>query len=162
MLSTMPELSPRSPRTMLLLGFAFVLLLGAGSGLAWLLARQGIRRPIRILLVTPQATADSGLEAAQGRAIGALVQDHLEHYGGFAVTSVTELPTDLASLRGQARTLLILTEPRRRGDDLDLSYRYVWGEHLAKGAPVPWVSHKAEALPPLRPSMPFSRPSRGR
>ena len=148
MLSAMPEPISRSPRTALRLGLAFLLLLGGGIGVAWLLARQGIRGPLRILLISPQAEAPSRSEAAQGRAIGALVQDHLEYFGGFAITSVTEVPADLESFRGQSRTLLILAEPRRQGDDLDLSYRFVWGNQLAKGAPAPWVSHKAEALPP--------------
>ena len=120
MLSAMPEPISRSPRTILLLGLAFLLLLGGGIGVAWLLARQGILGPLRILLISPQAEASSGLEAAQGRAIGALVQDHLEHYGRFAITTVTEVPTDLELFRGQSRTLLILTEPRRQGDDLPL------------------------------------------
>jgi tetratricopeptide (TPR) repeat protein len=150
MLSAMPEAISRSPRTVLLLGLAFLLLLGGGIGVAWLLARQGILGPLRILLISPQAEASSGLEAAQGRAIAALIQDHLEHFGRFAITTVTEAPTDLEPFRGQSRTLLILTEPRRQGDELDLSYRFVWGKQLSKGAPAPWVAHKAKALPPAQ------------
>jgi hypothetical protein len=147
----MPEPVSRSPRPALLLGLAFLLLLGGGIGVAWLLARQGLRAPLRILLITPRGDgASSGLEPAQGRAIGALIQDHLEHFGYFAVTSVTEVPADLEPFRGQPRTLLILAEPRRQGDDLDLSYRFVWGKQLFKGAPAPWSSHKAAPLPPSR------------
>lgn len=41
----MAKLTSRSPRSNLLLGIAFALLLVAGSGLAWLLALQGVRSP---------------------------------------------------------------------------------------------------------------------
>jgi tetratricopeptide (TPR) repeat protein len=58
------------------------------------------------------------------------------------------VPTDLEPFCGQSRTLLILIEPRRQGDDLDLSYRFVWGKQLSKGVSAPWVSRKAKALPP--------------
>ncbi|GLH73140.1 hypothetical protein GETHLI_16420 [Geothrix limicola] len=146
----MLDLRSRSPRTALFLGIAFLVLLGGGSAMAWLLAGQGVRAPLRILLVTPPAAPASGLEAAQGRALGALIQDHLEHLGGFAVTSVTELPADLGPLIGQARTLMVQTEPSRQGEDLALSYRFAWGKQLAKGSPVPWVRHEAEPLPPSR------------
>jgi hypothetical protein len=144
----MALLRTRSPRITLFLGLAFLVLLGGGGGLAWLLARQGIRAPLRILLITTTPLPASGLEGAQGRALGALIQDHLEHHGGFAVTAVTDLPTDLTPFCGQVRTLLIQPEPRRHGDDLDLSYRFVWGRQLIKGSPVPWVHRPAESLPP--------------
>ncbi|MBP1771343.1 MAG: hypothetical protein H6P99_506 [Holophagaceae bacterium] len=139
----MPKLPPiRSPRALLFLGLAFLLLLGGGSGLAWLLARQGVRAPLRVLLVTPAPEPDASLDGAQSRAIGALIQDHLELYGGCAVTSVTEMPTDLSPFRGQARTLLLQINPRRRGGDLELAFQYVWGKDLAKGVPAPWVVRK--------------------
>ncbi len=146
----MTKLMPRSPRSALLLGLAFLLLLGGGGSLAWLLARRGVRAPLRIVLITPPMAASEGLEAGQGRAIGAMIQDHLEHEGRFAITSVTEAPADLDLLLGQNRTLLVQAEPRRRGDDLDLSYRFAWGRQLAKGSPVPWAFHKAGALPPAQ------------
>jgi tetratricopeptide (TPR) repeat protein len=145
----MPKPVPRSPRSILFLGFAFILILAGGGAMAWLLARLGNRAPVRILLITPPPEASAELEVAHGRAIGALVQDHLEHFGGFSITSVTEMPADLEPFR-QPHTLLIQAEPRRRGDDLDLSYRFVWGSRIAKGSSPPWVSHKAEALPPIK------------
>ncbi len=147
---SMTKLMSTSPRSTLLMGLAFLLLLGGGGGLAWLLARQGVRAPLRIVLVTPPIEASEELEAGQGRAIGAMMQDHLEHEGRFAVTRVTQLPTDLDLFFGKSRTLLVQTEPRRRGDDLDLSYHFVWGRQLAKGSSVPWVFHRAEALPPAQ------------
>ena len=146
----MSKPTSRSLRSSLLLGLAFLVLLVAGSGVAWVLARKGIRAPLRILLIAPQADPASGLGAGQGRAIGALVQDHLELFGGYAVTSVTELPADLDSLRGRSKTLLILTQPRRQGDDLALSYRFAWGNQLTQGAPVPWSLHQAIPLPPTQ------------
>jgi len=144
----MPQAKPRSLRAILFLGLAFLVLLGGGSGLAWMLARQGVRAPLRILLITPPSQAEAGLDGAQGRALGALVQDHLELCGGAAVTSVTETPSDLEPFRGQARTLLLQLTPRRRGTDLELSYRYVWGKQLGKGTPAPWVERSLPAAPP--------------
>ena len=148
---------PRPSRTALLLGVAFLLLLVGGIGLAWMLARQGVRSPLRVVLVTTSAAATvPTLETGQGRAIGALVQEHLEYYGGFAVTSVTEVPADLELLRGQRHTLLLQLEPRRQGQNLELSYRYVWGRQLEKGKAPGWVVHPATAriehlpLPPGR------------
>jgi tetratricopeptide (TPR) repeat protein len=146
----MPMPIPKSSRPILFLGLAFLVLLGGGGALAWLLARQGIRGPLRIVLITLPAAPSSGLDTAQGRAIGALAQDHLEHHGGFAVTSLTDIPEDLEPFRGQMRTLVIQTEPRRQGDDLELSYRYVWGWQLAKGSPASWTFQKADALPPTQ------------
>ena len=103
---------------------AFLLLLAGGIGLAWMLARQGVRSPLKVVLVTSSAAATvPTLETGQGRAIGALVQEHLEYYGGCAVTSVTEVPADLELLRGQRHTLLVQLEPRRQGQHLELSYR---------------------------------------
>jgi hypothetical protein len=144
----MAALRPRSPRVTLFLGLAFLVLLGGGGGLAWLLARQGIRAPLRILLITTSPSAASGLEPAQGRALGAMIQDHLEYHGGFAVTAVTELPAELDPFCGQVRTLLVQPELSRQGSHLELSYRFVWGRHLVKGAPIPWVTHRAVPLPP--------------
>ena len=115
-----------------------------------MMAKQGIRAPLRVLLITPSLPAASGLEVAEGRAISALMQDLLEHQGGFAVTNVSTLPADLESFRNQARTLLVQPELRRQGDDLDLSYRFVWGRQIPSGAPVPWVVHRAEWLPPAK------------
>jgi hypothetical protein len=146
----MTKRTPRLPGQPLLLGLAFALLLAGGGGLAWLLARHGVRAPLRIVLITPSMEAAGGLEVGQGRAIGAMMQDHLEHEGGFAVTSVTEVPADLDLVLSQNRTLLLQVEPGRRGDDLDLSYRFVWGKQLAKGAAIPWMDHKASALPPAQ------------
>ncbi len=140
---------PRPSRTALLLGVAFLLLLAGGIGLAWMLARQGVRSPLKVVLVTSSAAATvPTLETGQGRAIGALVQEHLEYYGGCAVTSVTEVPADLELLRGQRHTLLVQLEPRRQGQHLELSYRYVWGRQLEKGQPPAWVVRQATALPP--------------
>lgn len=146
----MADRTHRSKRMPLFLGLAFLLLLVGGSGLAWLLVRQRLREPLRILLITPPATAVTGLEIAQGRAIGALLQDHLEHYGGFSVTSVTESPSDLEPFRGKAKTLLVQIHPRRQGEDLDLSYRFAWGKSIAQGGAIPWVSCKGKALPPAQ------------
>jgi tetratricopeptide (TPR) repeat protein len=146
----MVKFKPGFPRNPLLLGLAFMALLGSGGGLAWLLARKDARLPLRIVLITPAGAPVPGLDAAQERAISALLQDHLEHDGGFAITNVTELPTNLEPFQGPARTLFILSEPRRRGDDLDLSYRYLWGKQLVPGAPAPWTFRQAGALPPVQ------------
>ncbi|MFN7959631.1 MAG: hypothetical protein U0P46_15050 [Holophagaceae bacterium] len=146
----MAKLTFRSPHAGFKLGAAFALLLLAGVGLAWLLARQGIRSPLKVVLITPAAAEGSGLDAAQHRAVAAMMQDQLEYHGRFAITSLTELPADLGPFRGQAQTLLIQTETGRRGDDLDLSYRYAWGHHLVQGQAVPWISRRAEPQPPAR------------
>jgi hypothetical protein len=132
----------------LFLGLAFLVLLGGGSALSWLMARAGVRGPTRILIITPSAEAASGLGVAEGRALSAMIQDQLEHHGGFAITSVTEMPPSLDAFNSQARTLLIQPEPRRLGDQLDLSYQFVWGNELHKDTPAPWISHKAGALAP--------------
>jgi tetratricopeptide (TPR) repeat protein len=136
-------------RSNLLFGIVLLLLLGGGGGLAWVLARHGARVPLRVLLISPPGEQASGLEPAQGRAIAALVQDHLEHLGGFAVTSTTQVPANTEPFRGQARTLWILLEPRRSGEDLDLSYRFLWGTQLARGAPPAWSARKAGAMAPV-------------
>ena len=146
----MPSTKPHSQPVSLFLGVAFLALFGIGSALAWLMARQGIRAPLRILLVTSPLETSSGLDAAEVRALGALLQDQLEHQGGFAITSVTELPADLDLFSGQVRTLVIQPQPRRQGNDLGLSYRFVWGRHLVKGSPAPWTFRKAEVLPPAK------------
>ncbi len=138
----------RSLRTVLLFGAAFVLLLGVGTGLAWLLARRGAHHAVRILLITAPPAPDSGLDAHQGRALGALVQDHLELFGGFAVTSVTEVPQDLDSFRSEAQTLLVQLQPSRRGEDLALAYKHLWGHQVRKGFPPVWTTHEGGAVPP--------------
>ncbi len=146
-----PVSRPRSAA--LFLGAAFLALLIGGGILAWLMAKQGVRAPLRVLLIAPAPAADSGMEVAEGRALNALIQDLLEHQGGFAVTSVMELPTDLEPFRTQSRTLLLQPAPRRKGDQLQLSYRHVWGRQISKGAPVPsvpWVEHRVDALPPAK------------
>lgn len=144
----MTAAQPRPVRTLLLLGVAFLLLLGAGGGIAWLLARRGVRSPLRVLLITPEPAADAGLDAAQCRALGALVQDHLEHYGGFAITSITSVPADLDRLRALPRTLAIRLEPVRRGENLALTYRFAWGNSLAPQRPPLWSPQTADPLPP--------------
>ena len=80
----MTKLMPRSPRLALFLGLTCLLLLGGGGGLAWLLARQGVRAPLRIVLITPPMEASEGLETGQGQAIGAVIQDQLEYERRFA------------------------------------------------------------------------------
>ncbi|MBK8573812.1 MAG: hypothetical protein IPN91_14615 [Holophagaceae bacterium] len=146
----MAMLTSRSPRANLWLGAAFALLLLAGSGLAWLLARQGAGSRLKVVLIGPVATEGSGLESAQSRAVVALVQDQLELHGRFAITSLTQLPADLTPVCGQARTLLIQLDLRRVGEDLDLSYRHAWSQQLAPGIAVPWQTHKAAPLAPAR------------
>jgi tetratricopeptide (TPR) repeat protein len=144
----MPETTSRSWRASLFLGVAFLVLLGGGSGVAWFLARQGVRGPLRVLLITsPRTPSAGGLDASEGRAVSAMVQDLLEHRGGFAVTSVTTVPTDLDLFRGQPRTLLIQLEPQRQGDHLALPYRFVWGKQLSKGG-IPWTFRESLALAP--------------
>ncbi|WLT31828.1 hypothetical protein [Geothrix sp. PMB-07] len=118
--------------------------------MAWLLARQGVRAPLRVLLVAPEVAAPSGLDEAQGRALNAMIQDHLEHLGGFAVTVVGEMPSDVSPLQGQARTLVVQLQPRRRDQALDLSYRFVWGRRLQPKSASPWEERHAKVLPPDR------------
>ena len=115
-----------------------------------MLARGGARGPIRVLLISPPQDGASGLDAAQCRAIGALVQDHLEQFGGFAITSVTEVPVDLKTLRAQPRTLVILLEPSRRGEALALSYRHLWGDAPAAGVAPGWTGHEARPMEPSK------------
>ncbi len=138
----------RSPRSSLYLGLTFLLLLGGGSGLAWLLARAGVRAPLRIVIIAPKVEADGGLDASESRAISSLIQDHLEHLGGFAVTNLDELPADPTPFLGQARALLIQPRSRRQGDQLVLSYRFAWGRQLVKAGESPWAVHSAGDLPP--------------
>lgn len=145
----MRKATRRPWRTTLYLALAFLLLLGGGGGLAWLMARQGLRGPVRVLLVTPAPQAGSqGLDAAECRALGALVQDYLEHVGAFAVTSVTEIPARLEALQKQPRSLMVLLEPTRRGTSLALSYRFVRGARIVSGKPLGWERREAEPLPP--------------
>jgi hypothetical protein len=139
--------STRSRHSTLLLGLAFLLLLGLGSGAAWLIARGNLRGPFRVLLISPAPGAGSGLDAAQCRAIGALVQDHLEQLGGLAITSATSVPDDLESLRTHPHTLAILLEPSRQGESLTLTYRHAGAERPA-GTPLAWVRHEAQSLSP--------------
>ena len=149
------RLPKRPSRPLVLLGVAFLLLLLGGGGVAWWLARQGFRKPLRVLLIVPgAATRDQGLDAGEVRALGALVQEHLEVGGGFAVTQVSTPPTQWDLFRGKSRTLLILLEPRRVGSQLALSYRYLWGRHIPRvGAPV-WM---AQPLPLQAPAEAFQR-----
>jgi tetratricopeptide (TPR) repeat protein len=144
----MDDPSRRPSRPALYLGLALFLLLIGGGGLAWLVARQGLRAPLKVVLVSAAAEGAGDLDSAQIRALGALVQDHLEQFGGFAVTSLTDLPEDLEPLQDRPRTLLVLLEPRRKGDLLELGYRFVWGRALVAGRPLPWASGRAQPLPP--------------
>ncbi|WP_257307072.1 tetratricopeptide repeat protein [Geothrix campi] len=144
----MREADPRTRRLALVLGLLFLLILGVGGGVAWLLAARGLRSPLRVLLITRAPGGASGLDSAACRAIGALVQDHLESFGQVAVTNVTEVPGNLEVLRSQPRALLVLLEPSRQGEALSLSYRYAWGDHLTKGAPPIWIRCQGEALKP--------------
>ena len=108
---------------LLQVGLLLVLLLGAGVGTAWWLARHARQQVVRILLVTPAPGPGSGLDASEGRALGALVQDHLECFGGAAVTSVTEMPTDLGPLLLHPHARVVILDPRRQGDLLALGFR---------------------------------------
>lgn len=139
----------RPLRPGLILALILLLLLGAGMGGAWVLARGGVRGPLRVLLVTPAPQADAqGLDTSEIRALGALIQDHLELFGRHSVTSTTRLPPDLEALRRRPRSLVIVLEPVRRGDSLALSFRYVWGHRLRPGTPPAWEGHEAALLPP--------------
>ncbi|HEY3399472.1 MAG TPA: hypothetical protein VGK03_02480 [Geothrix sp.] len=144
----MHEPTPRSWRSAPILGLAFLFLLGAGGGLAWLLAFQGRHGPLHVLLVTQPPEGPGGLDPADRRAIGALVQDHLESLGGAAVTSVIEMPDDLESLRAKPRTLVVQLEPSRQGEALTLGYRYIWADRLAKGSPPSWIPRQGQPLKP--------------
>jgi len=140
----------RSPRSSLYLGLAFLLILGCGAGLAWLLARAGVRAPLRIVMVAPLVEVNRGLEPGESRAICSLIQDHLEHLGRFAVTNLDELPADPKPFLDQARTLLIQVQPRRQGEALVLSYRFAWGRQLARDAKTAWTFHVVEPLMPAQ------------
>lgn len=138
----------RMPRLPFALGLILAALLIAGGGAAWWLARAGVRAPLRVLLVSPAPPEAAGLDAAQARAIAAIVQDHLEWAGGCAVTSLTRLPGDLSALRGAPRTLVVELHPERQNDRLVLTYRYLWARDLARN-PVPaWTDHAASAEDP--------------
>jgi len=139
------------------LGLAFGLILVVGSGLAWMLARSGARRPVRILLVTPPQGPASGLDAAACRAIGALVQDHLEYYGGLAVTSVTEIPEDLAPLHARPHSRVLVLEPRRQGNALVLAFRVAEGDLARSAKGLSWIKTDAQALPPAEAFEAFDR-----
>ena len=150
-----PELASR--RTPLVLGAALILLLVGAVALAWGLGR--FRRPTRILLVTqalPQG--QTGLEPYQERAIGSLVQDALEVAGGHAVTLVSRLPEGLGSLHGQSNVLLVLLEPRRSGESLGLTYRFVRGGDIGKDGALAWTSRP---LDPTAPGQAFEAFFRG-
>jgi len=144
----MRESAPHSRRPALVVGLLFLFVLGVGGGMAWLLAARGLRSPLRVLLITPSQESVVGLDPATCRALGALVQDHLEAFGQAAVTSVTEVPGDLEALRSQPRTLMVLLEPSRQGEALVLSYRYAWADSLAKGKAPAWIRCQGEPLPP--------------
>ena len=146
----------RNPRHLALwFGLALGLILGLGSGLAWMLARA--RRPVRILLVTPPQDPGSGLDASQCRAIGALVEDHLECDGGFAVTAVTEVPEDLGPFLARPHSRMLVLEPRRQGEALVLSFRSVARGQIHLGSPIPWTRSEAQPLPPVQALQAFDR-----
>ena len=139
---------PRPPRSGLLLGATFLALLALGSGLAWMLSRQGLRSPVRVLLVTPPGPAGSELDGSMARALGALIQDHLEFAGGFAVTTITDLPEQLAEIRDAPRSLVVELQPRRVGQNLDLSFRSLQGRGLTGSGPLTWRLHSLAPAPP--------------
>jgi tetratricopeptide (TPR) repeat protein len=126
--------------TLLQAGLLLVVLLGAGVGTAWWLARHARQRVVRILLVTPAPGPGSGLDASEGRALGALVQDHLECYGRASVTSVTEMPTDLAPLLRYPDSRVVILDPRRQGDALALGFRTAEAGRLAQPGGSAWVN----------------------
>lgn len=142
-----PTRRPR--RTALFLALSFLLLLLGGGGLAWMMARHGVRGPLRVLLVTP-APQDGirGLDASECRALGALVQDHLEQAGGYAVTAVTDIPADLEPLRLQPRSLMVVLEPMRQGEALALAYRQVRGDRVLPGRAPTWERWEPGLRPP--------------
>ncbi len=144
-------------RATFFMGAAFLLLLVTGIGMAWMLAKRSAARPSRVLLVSPPGDAKSGLDATQCRAIGALVQDYLEHFGGLAVTSVTALPKELRPLHAKPRSLVLVLEPRRQNDQLILSHRFVWSDQLQEGKAVPWVIRDGSPRVPEEAFRVFSR-----
>ncbi len=134
---------------MVFLGLALLLLLLGGGGIAWLLAREGLRKPLRVLLIVPPtAREDRGLDGAEIRALGALAQEHLEVGGAFSVTQVSAPPPQWDLFRGKPRTLLVLLEPQRSGNQLALSYRYAWGNHLPRTGDPGWVPAPMPLLAP--------------
>lgn len=139
---------PRSFQSPLVLAIGFLLLLGLGAGVAWLLANRGGRGPLQVVLVCPPGDRDPELGVPLGRAIGALVQDHLEHCGHMAITSLTELPRDLAPFGANPRTLLVELRPRREGPRLALAYRFLWGREAGGPEPLGWQVREVPALPP--------------
>jgi hypothetical protein len=142
------ESIPRLWRRALVLGLPFLLILGAGGGVAWLLTARSLHGPLRVLLITQPPDGTGKLDLATCRAIGALVQDQLEVFGGAAITSVTAMPGDLADLCAKPRTLVVQLDPSREGEALVLSYRHVWGDRLARGVPPPWIRHEARPAGP--------------
>jgi len=145
----MRKISLRSWRLTPVLALFLLVVLGVGGGLAWRLVAREFRRPLRVLLITQPPEGTTELTPAACRAIGTLVQDHLEYFGGVCVTSVTEIPSDLESLRGRPRNLMVQLAPSRQGEALTLSYRFVWGDRLAKGSPPVWIPHEGRPLKPV-------------
>ena len=131
---------PRLPLpTPLGLGALLVLLLAAGVGTAGWLAHHAALRIVRILLVTPTPGPGSGLDSYEERALGALVQDHLECFGGFAVTAVTEMPRDLGPLLAYPHSRVVILEPRRQGEALSIAIRTTEAARLGRLGPAAWV-----------------------
>lgn len=138
------------------LRLAFVLIIGVGASLAWVLSRTG-RSPVRILLVTPPQGAASGLDASECRAIGTLVQDHLDYFGSFAVTSVLEVPTDMGPLKARRHSRILVLEPRREGNRLTLAFRIAGSCSIRSGKGLNWVRTETPALPPAEAFEAFDR-----
>jgi tetratricopeptide (TPR) repeat protein len=127
--------------------FALVLTLGVAT--AWFLVRATGARQGRILLVAPAPGPASGLDAFEAKALGALVEDHLECFGGYAVTLLAALPTNLEPLRTHPNTRVLVLEPRREGVVLALVLRSAPAGGLLQAGDRAWNRLQLSARPPV-------------
>lgn len=143
--------SPHVPlqRRQLLLTLGALLVIGL-TLLGWFIRREQ-HAPRRILLVTPRLDlVTAGLNPGEERALGALAQEQLEYLGGHAVTTVTQLPEDLRSIQGRRGLWVVVLEPRRIGDQLQMAYRAIPGRRIHSGQPLAWERHEGAPMPPAQ------------
>ena len=145
--STFKASSDKISRLILIAGFLVFIF---GIAFAWLQLRQQMSGPFRVLLINESSNAEAKLDAQEIRAIGLLVQDHLEHWGGHAITATDQLPKDVEPLRRHPHVLLLRLRPQRRGDLLVLRFQWARSENISPGGNVSWTAIEPQALPPAQ------------